>query len=197
MAFNGTGSNVTSLNASNVASGTLAVARGGTGTASPSLVAGSGISVSGTWPNQTVAAAGGGVTSLNGQTGAITNTNLDAIGSVVFAINATTSNYYSGQTISGSSLYVPNTVSGGQTSNTQNGFWSFYTVSDYTLFSYGNNEFVRNRSGNTGVVAPSGCTALSGTWRCMGWTCQASSDFDPCNNRTNIRFSTMLFVRVS
>ena len=31
MAFNGTGSNVTSLNASNIASGTLAVGRGGTG----------------------------------------------------------------------------------------------------------------------------------------------------------------------
>jgi autotransporter family porin len=59
MAFNGTGSNVTSLNASNVASGTLAVARGGTGTASPSLVGGTNITISGTWPNQTVTAAAG------------------------------------------------------------------------------------------------------------------------------------------
>ena len=31
MAFNGTGSNVTSLNAANISSGTLAVGRGGTG----------------------------------------------------------------------------------------------------------------------------------------------------------------------
>jgi len=35
--------------------GTLAVARGGTGTSSPSLVAGSNISITGSWPNQTVA----------------------------------------------------------------------------------------------------------------------------------------------
>jgi hypothetical protein len=42
--------------------GTLAVANGGTGTTTPSLVAGSGIAVSGTWPNQTVATSGGGGT---------------------------------------------------------------------------------------------------------------------------------------
>jgi len=40
--------------------GTLAVANGGTGTASPSLVAGTNITVSGTWPNQTITASGGG-----------------------------------------------------------------------------------------------------------------------------------------
>jgi len=40
--------------------GTLAVANGGTGTASPSIVAGTNITVSGTWPNQTITASGGG-----------------------------------------------------------------------------------------------------------------------------------------
>ena len=47
----------------------LAVASGGTGTATPSLVAGSNITITGTWPNQTVTAAGGGggtVTSVTG-----------------------------------------------------------------------------------------------------------------------------------
>lgn len=34
--------------------GTLAIANGGTGTASPNLSAGTGISISGTWPNQTI-----------------------------------------------------------------------------------------------------------------------------------------------
>jgi hypothetical protein len=38
-------------------SGILPVANGGTATATPSLVAGSNITVTGTWPNQTVAAA--------------------------------------------------------------------------------------------------------------------------------------------
>jgi hypothetical protein len=105
MAFNGTGSNVTSLNASNVASGTLAVARGGTGTASPSLVGGTNITISGSWPNQTVTASGGGVTSLNGQTGAITDTNLYAIGSYIIGRPQNITNYGANSTIAGSSLY--------------------------------------------------------------------------------------------
>jgi hypothetical protein len=38
----------------------LAVTYGGSGSSSPSLVAGSGISITGSWPNQTVAISGGG-----------------------------------------------------------------------------------------------------------------------------------------
>ena len=45
----------------------LAVASGGTGTASPALVAGTNVTISGTWPNQTINATGGGtVTSVTG-----------------------------------------------------------------------------------------------------------------------------------
>jgi hypothetical protein len=40
--------------------GQLSVARGGTGTASPSLVAGTNVTITGSWPNQTVNASGGG-----------------------------------------------------------------------------------------------------------------------------------------
>jgi hypothetical protein len=43
-------------------SGILPVANGGTATATPSLVQGSNITITGAWPNQTIAAAGGGVT---------------------------------------------------------------------------------------------------------------------------------------
>jgi hypothetical protein len=47
--------------------GTLAVANGGTGTASPSLVAGTNVTISGTWPNQTVnSSTSGTVTSVTG-----------------------------------------------------------------------------------------------------------------------------------
>ena len=50
--------------------GTLAVANGGTGTATPSLVAGTNITISGTWPNQTVNSSSSGVTSFSaGSTG--------------------------------------------------------------------------------------------------------------------------------
>jgi hypothetical protein len=40
--------------------GTLAVANGGTGTATPSLVAGTNVTITGTWPNQTINSSGGG-----------------------------------------------------------------------------------------------------------------------------------------
>jgi hypothetical protein len=42
--------------------GTLAVANGGTGTATPALVQGSGVTITGSWPNQTIAATGSGGT---------------------------------------------------------------------------------------------------------------------------------------
>jgi len=53
------------------AGGTLAVANGGTGTATPSLVAGTNVTISGSWPNQTVNASGGGgsAVTINPQTG--------------------------------------------------------------------------------------------------------------------------------
>jgi hypothetical protein len=57
----GTASNVT---------GTVAVANGGTGTTTPSLVAGTNVTITGTWPNQTIAAAGGG-----GGSGTVTSVN--------------------------------------------------------------------------------------------------------------------------
>jgi hypothetical protein len=53
-----TGSPITTAGTITLA-GTLAVASGGTGTATPSIVAGTNITVSGTWPNQTVTASGG------------------------------------------------------------------------------------------------------------------------------------------
>lgn len=69
----GTATNVTGL---------VAVANGGTGTATPALVAGSNVTITGTWPNQTIAASGGGgvgtvttvsVVSANGFTGTVAN----------------------------------------------------------------------------------------------------------------------------
>jgi hypothetical protein len=52
-----TGSPITTAGTITLA-GTLAVANGGTGTATPSIVAGTNITVTGTWPNQTIAASG-------------------------------------------------------------------------------------------------------------------------------------------
>lgn len=53
------------------------VASGGTGTQTPALVAGTNVTITGTWPNQTINASGsggGGVTSVTGTTNRITST---------------------------------------------------------------------------------------------------------------------------
>jgi hypothetical protein len=56
----GTATNLTGLPLSTGVTGLLPVANGGTGTATPSIVAGTNVTVSGTWPNQTINASGGG-----------------------------------------------------------------------------------------------------------------------------------------
>ena len=56
----GTLTNATGLPLANGVTGLLPVANGGTGTPTPSLVAGANVTITGSWPNQTIAAAGGG-----------------------------------------------------------------------------------------------------------------------------------------
>lgn len=81
--------------AANITTGTLGTARLGSGTAnSTTFLRG----------DQTWATVSGGVTSLNGQTGDITNTGYGAIGSYVLAFGAASGNYNGGDTIAGSSL---------------------------------------------------------------------------------------------
>lgn len=53
-------SHTVNVNLATEVSGVLAVANGGSGTATPSLVAGSNVTITGTWPNQTIAATSGG-----------------------------------------------------------------------------------------------------------------------------------------
>jgi hypothetical protein len=55
----GTATNLTGLPLTTGVAGLLPVANGGTGTATPALVAGTNVTISGTWPNQTVNATGG------------------------------------------------------------------------------------------------------------------------------------------
>ena len=60
----GTAANVT---------GIVAVANGGSGTATPSIVAGTNVTVTGTWPNQTIASSGsGGTITISNKTAAYT-----------------------------------------------------------------------------------------------------------------------------
>lgn len=86
----GTATNLTGLPLTTGVTGTLPVANGGTGTTTPSLVAGTNVTITGTWPNQTIAATGGGggggsvtdvsVVSANGLAGTVaTSTTTPAI----------------------------------------------------------------------------------------------------------------------
>jgi hypothetical protein len=52
--------NATGLPLATGVSGVLAISHGGTGTATPGLVAGTHVTITGTWPNQTINATGGG-----------------------------------------------------------------------------------------------------------------------------------------
>jgi hypothetical protein len=52
--------NATGLPLATGVSGLLSIANGGTGTATPGLVAGTHVTITGTWPNQTISATGGG-----------------------------------------------------------------------------------------------------------------------------------------
>jgi hypothetical protein len=116
----GTLTNCTSVPV-NQATGTLPVANGGTGATSltaNNVLLGNGTSAlqvvapgsngnvltsnGTTWTS--AAPAGGGVTSLNGQTGAVTTTNFDSIGGTGILMNATNSNLTYNSTRAGSSL---------------------------------------------------------------------------------------------
>jgi hypothetical protein len=73
----GTPTAISLTNATNVpvnqAIGILAVNRGGTGTATPSLVQGTNIAVTGTWPNQTISATGTAAGDVTGPASATDN----------------------------------------------------------------------------------------------------------------------------
>jgi hypothetical protein len=76
-----TATNVTGLPLTTGVTGLLPVANGGTGTATPAIIAGTNITVSGTWPNQTVNSTGSGLTTSNfvfneAPSGSINSTNV-------------------------------------------------------------------------------------------------------------------------
>jgi len=76
--------NATGLPLSTGVTGTLPVANGGTGTATPSIIAGTNVTVTGTWPNQTIAASGGGG-SPGGSTTQVQYNNAGAFGGITGA----------------------------------------------------------------------------------------------------------------
>ena len=120
---------------------------------------------------------GAGVTSLNSQTGAITNTTFDSIGSCAILVSAQTSDTAVGGTIAGSSLRYSITtgIQGAGPGGSGLGYFGYINGSSN---SYGG-----------------GGTAVSGTWRKMygmpNWTSVAV-----CGG-TNYYFYSALWVRIS
>jgi hypothetical protein len=81
--------------------GTLAVANGGTGTSTPALVAGTNITITGTWPNQTInstASGSGSVTSVATGTG-LTGGPITTTGTISLANTAVTAGTYTAANI--------------------------------------------------------------------------------------------------
>jgi hypothetical protein len=125
-----------------------------------SVTAGSGISVSASTGGVTISASGGGVTSLNGQTGAITNTSLDTIGSVVFALHAINSGTGPLDVYTFNVTAANNTVAGSSLR---------YTWSPLDYITPGT-AYSRSVGGDSQNVAYNGGgSSLSGTWRFMGY----------------------------
>ena len=216
--------NATGLPLTTGVTGTLPVANGGTGAATltaNSVVLGNGTSAvqlvapstSGnlltsngtTW---TSTAPSGVVTSLNSQTGAITNTTLDSIGSVIFAANNTGSTVPAGSTLAGSSLiYV--SVSSVTASYGSSDQWiigsttypdGYGSSPDPTYYSYqiGNNYLFTQRSNRvSGWFTPNGTSTLSGTWRSMSLAPPRLNFYNGDTSFYESRAFLSLWVRVS
>lgn len=122
--------------------GILPVASGGTGTATPSLVGGTNITISGSWPNQTVTAAGGAPTTAQ-VLSATAGASVDEVGTYAWLGNTSSGTGYSpGSNYAGSGLAMAGAASLG------NYPWTQSNVGSITNDSSGGGR--------------------SGTWKCMG-----------------------------
>ena len=148
----GTATNLTGLPLSTGVTGTLPVANGGTGTATPSIVAGTNVTVTGTWPNQTIAASGGG--------GSGTVTSVAATVPSVFSISGSpiTTSGTLAMTYSGTALPVANGGTG-QTSYTDGqlliGNTTGNTLTKATLTA-GSGITITNGTGSISIAASGG-----------------------------------------
>lgn len=122
----------------------LTAAQGGTGLTSPGTSGNVLTSNGSTWTSSALPA--GGVTSLNGQTGAITNTDLYAIGS-----------YITGRPQNGTAYAVNSTIAGS----------SLYTTSNGAVFYEPSANQWRDYSNATLTAATFATLINTGTWRCV------------------------------
>jgi hypothetical protein len=140
----GTASNVT---------GIVAVANGGTGTATPALVAGTNVSITGTWPNQTINSSnpGGTVTSVD----ATVPSFLSITGGPITSSGTLAISY------SGTALPIANGGTGQTTASAAFNALSPITTTGDLIIGDGTNSATRLAIGaNTYVLTSNGTTAV-------------------------------------
>ncbi len=184
LAPNGSGASLTSLNASSLSSGTVATARLGSGTANSSTF----LRGDGAWASAVPASLGD-------------------IGTTIIAAVNTTSFLKPGDTVSGSNVSWPTTVSStpndstwyseGDNSTLPNTQISPSTSTYITGSNIGYGNIRRSNSGNTGYVAPQGFTAGTGTWRVLTGVSARQTNYDSGGNTTTSVTFMALVLRVS
>jgi hypothetical protein len=148
--------------------GTLAIANGGTGSTTAATVAGTGISVSGTFPNQTVTnsgvtsiVAGTGI-SISGATGAVTVTNSSSVNASQLA--KVWCNWDSGASIRAS--YNVSSISKNGTGNWTVNFSSSLTDGSYAVAAgggdYAGGDLIAVGVASVGAQTASSCQVFSG-----------------------------------
>ena len=141
-------------------SGILNVVNGGTGTATPSLVAGTNVTISGSWPNQTINATGGG-----GGSGTVTSVNVSGgtTGLTTSGGPVTTS----GTVTLAGTLAIANGGTGQTTASAAFNALSPITSTGDLIVGNGANSATRLAIGSNGYVLTSNGTSAS-------WTAPAS-----------------------
>ena len=166
----GVATNLTGLPLTTGVTGQLPVANGGTGTATPSIVAGTNVTVTGTWPNQTIAASAGG-------SGTVTS--VAATVPSVFSVSGSpiTTSGTLAMTYSGTALPVANGGTG-LTTTPANGALDIGNGTGFTraTLTAGTNVTITNGTGSI-TIAASGASAATPT--ALGTVYGATSSASP------------------
>jgi hypothetical protein len=152
-------------------------------------------------------AGNGGVTSVNGSTGAVTvsivPSSITAVGSIVFCANFDTSALVPGNVISGTSLLY---VFGAISTTPANGDFQVASSANVvgavvgaggTLVRVVGGGISGLRAGNVGAFQPNNTNTLPGTWRVLSPTVGRYSVFDSMYGLTYIGYHSVVAQRIS